>query len=405
VGFACGYAATVGPAAPAAAKPRPSAEEASKARKQVRERAAELHEVALRLAQARARQEELAEAAARAVEAYNEATVNVTTAQAEHERAAEAVKRADRLLAAAREDAARIAAESYGGYDLTRPRMAMFAGRGGPEGYLQRTSVLQHLHEERARRLQRLRDARRVRAIMLKRARETYEERRRAAERAEQAKQEAERAVAEQVAETRRLEEEQARLERLLDEARVRAERIERRRLAAPVSGRSAATGRTATASRTTTAGRSATVKGVGHKHANAGWVKEALAEGSQAARGDIAAAWALTQLGKPYVWAAAGPHAYDCSGLTMRAWERAGVRLDHWTGTQWTSGPHVSIDELRRGDLVFFGRVKNDPRSIHHVGIYIGEGLMVHAPRTGDVVRVASIWRRDLFGATRPAG
>ena len=87
-----------------------------------------------------------------------------------------------------------------------------------------------------------------------------------------------------------------------------------------------------------------------------------------------------------------------------MRAWERAGVRLDHWTGTQWTSGPHVPIDRLQRGDLVFFGKVKGDPKSIHHVGIYIGDGLMVHAPRTGDVVRVAPIWRSDLFGATRPA-
>jgi len=221
----------------------------------------------------------------------------------------------------------------------------------------------------------------------------------------QQAKLAAEQAVAEQVAETRRLEEEQARLEELLDQARARAEQIERRRAAEQARRRAAAAGRTATVTRTHTVGRSAAVKGVGQKYANARWVKEALAGDTQAARGDIAAAWALTQLGKPYVWAAAGPHAYDCSGLTMRAWERAGVRLDHWTGTQWTSGPHVSMDELRRGDLVFFGKVKNDPRSIHHVGIYIGEGLMVHAPRTGDVVRVASIWRRDLFGATRPAG
>lgn len=384
VGLACGYAGAVGQPA-LAAKPRPSAEEVSKARKQVRERAAELKELAVRLAEARARQDELAEAAARAVEAYNAATVRVSTARAEHERAVEAVQRADRMLAEAREDAAPIAAESYGGYDMSRPRTAMIAGRGGPEGYLQRTSVLQHLQAERARRLQRLRDMRQVRAIMANRARQAYERQARAAEEAERAKRAAELAVAEQVAQTRSLEQEQARLERRLSQARARAERIDRRRAGAARIG-------------------TVTVKGVGHRWANATWVKEALAENSEAAKGDIAAAWSLTQLGKPYVWAAAGPNSYDCSGLTMRAWERAGVRLDHWTGTQWTSGPHVPIDELRRGDLVFFGRVKNDPRSIHHVGIYIGEGLMVHAPRTGDVVRVAPIWRRDLFGATRPA-
>ena len=100
---------------------------------------------------------------------------------------------------------------------------------------------------------------------------------------------------------------------------------------------------------------------------------------------GDVAANWALTQLGKPYVWAADGPDTFDCSGLTMCAWEQAGVRLDHWTGTQWNSGPHIPLDQLRRGDLVFFGRNTNDPDTIHHVGIYIGRGRMVEAPYTGD--------------------
>jgi uncharacterized protein YycO len=119
---------------------------------------------------------------------------------------------------------------------------------------------------------------------------------------------------------------------------------------------------------------------------------------------GDLAANWALTQLGKPYVWAAAGPRAYDCSGLTMRAWQRAGVALPHWTGTQWSSGPEVSLDSLRRGDLLFFGRRTRNPHTIRHVGIYIGGGQMVHAPKRGDVVRIASIWRPHMVGVVRPA-
>jgi cell wall-associated NlpC family hydrolase len=86
-----------------------------------------------------------------------------------------------------------------------------------------------------------------------------------------------------------------------------------------------------------------------------------------------------------------------------MRAWQRAGISLDHWTGTQWSSGPHVPVRSLRSGDLVFYGRLTRYPGTIHHVGIYIGRGLMVHAPQTGDVVRISSIWRRDLVGATRP--
>ncbi|GHE39139.1 hypothetical protein GCM10017673_46960 [Streptosporangium violaceochromogenes] len=128
-----------------------------------------------------------------------------------------------------------------------------------------------------------------------------------------------------------------------------------------------------------------------------------ALAKSSGSGRGDVAADWALTQIDKPYVWAGSGPRSYDCSGLTMRAWGRAGVKMPHWTGTQWTSGRHVRLDRLRRGDLLFFGRRTRDPRDIRHVGLYIGRNLMVHAPRTGDVVRVAPMWRGDLIGATRP--
>jgi cell wall-associated NlpC family hydrolase len=110
------------------------------------------------------------------------------------------------------------------------------------------------------------------------------------------------------------------------------------------------------------------------------------------------AARWALTQQLKPYVWGAEGPNSYDCSGLVMAAYQRVGISLPHYTGSQWTAGRHISKEELRAGDLVFF---YND---LHHVGIYLGGGLMVHAPRTGDVVRVASIARRPYAGAVRIA-
>ncbi|MFG1704872.1 NlpC/P60 family protein [Nonomuraea sp. M3C6] len=110
------------------------------------------------------------------------------------------------------------------------------------------------------------------------------------------------------------------------------------------------------------------------------------------------AARWALTQQLKPYVWGAEGPNSYDCSGLVMAAYQRVGISLPHYTGDQWTAGRHISRSELRPGDLVFFYS------DLHHMGMYIGGGMMVHAPQTGDVVRVASIEGRPFAGAVRIA-
>ena len=130
-----------------------------------------------------------------------------------------------------------------------------------------------------------------------------------------------------------------------------------------------------------------------------------ALSAGASAAQGNTAANRALTQLGKPYQWGGAGPGSYDCSGLAMDAWARAGVRLYHWTGFQWASGPHLPLSQLRRGDLVFYATNVADAATIHHVGIYLGDGLMVDAPYTGAVVRIDSIHAyAGLIGATRPA-
>ncbi len=127
---------------------------------------------------------------------------------------------------------------------------------------------------------------------------------------------------------------------------------------------------------------------------------------GASATQGDIAADWALTQIGKPYQWGGAGPESYDCSGLTMVAWEHAGVQLGHYTGWQWDSGPHVPLDQLQRGDLVFYATDTSDPSTIHHVGIYIGNASMVDAPYTGAFVRVDSIYQPGLMSTgVDPAG
>lgn len=110
---------------------------------------------------------------------------------------------------------------------------------------------------------------------------------------------------------------------------------------------------------------------------------------------------FALAQVGKPYVFGAAGPGSYDCSGLTMAAWASAGVSLPHSAAGQYDYGQHVSFDQLQPGDLLFFYQ------PIGHVTIYIGDGLMVSAPETGENVSVvpANQFGSDFVGATRLTG
>jgi cell wall-associated NlpC family hydrolase len=107
---------------------------------------------------------------------------------------------------------------------------------------------------------------------------------------------------------------------------------------------------------------------------------------------------FALAQVGKPYVWGAAGPGAYDCSGLTMMAWAASGVSLPHSAASQYSYGTHVSRDQLEPGDLIFFYS------PIGHVTIYIGNGLMVSAPTEGEPVSVVPLayYNSDYVGATR---
>ena len=100
----------------------------------------------------------------------------------------------------------------------------------------------------------------------------------------------------------------------------------------------------------------------------------------------------AVTGLGRPYVRGAAGPGAFDCSGFTRWAWQAAGVDLPHYSGAQWAQTEHIAVEDLQPGDIVFFWGPgeRGDPS---HVGLYVGDGQMIHAPGTGRPVRYDSIW------------
>lgn len=110
------------------------------------------------------------------------------------------------------------------------------------------------------------------------------------------------------------------------------------------------------------------------------------------------AVSYAHQKLGSPYVWGATGPDAFDCSGLVQAAYRSAGVALPRTTYAQINAGRRVARSELRPGDLVFFYS------GITHVGLYIGNGQMIHAPNSGSSVRVAPLTEMPFAGATRVA-
>jgi peptidoglycan DL-endopeptidase CwlO len=101
---------------------------------------------------------------------------------------------------------------------------------------------------------------------------------------------------------------------------------------------------------------------------------------------------FALGEVGKPYVWGATGPATYDCSGLIMRAFQTAGINLPRVSREQFYSGGHVPVAQAQPGDLLFYATDRNDPATIHHVVLYMGDGKMVEAPYSGEQVRVQPV-------------
>jgi cell wall-associated NlpC family hydrolase len=123
--------------------------------------------------------------------------------------------------------------------------------------------------------------------------------------------------------------------------------------------------------------------------------------DSSYATKAEKALAFARAQIGKPYVWGATGPDSYDCSGLTQAAWKAAGVSLPRTTWDQVNAGTTVSLSAAQPGDLVFFYE------DLSHVGIYIGNGMMIHAPKPGAYVREESIYydgESSIHSVVRPA-
>ncbi|MFI0486001.1 NlpC/P60 family protein [Actinomadura sp. 9N215] len=378
----------------AVADPGPSARDVEQSQHQVKERAAEVGRTKATLAQANGELDRLAVAAEVAIEHYNGERLKLQRSQQAYRDTQLRLAEAGRRLEETRAELASFAAQAYRNSTGYNQMSSALVGNGGPQGFMDRAAMVEMLAKRRTAMVERVRASRNVADVFRRQAQTAFAEQSTATRRADEAKRVAQDAVAKQQASVHRIEAEKRRLERRLGSAQARAARVKRARERAweKVEARKA---------RSEFAGSGRPVAG----------------PSTMAARGVVAARAALKWLGTPYSWGGgtvagpsygvaqgAGTVGFDCSGLTMYAWDKAGVRLDHWTGTQWTSGPHIPIDELRLGDLVFFATDTSDPGTIHHVGIYIGKGRMVEAPYTGARVRVASIHRGDLIGATRPA-
>ncbi|MFI6208874.1 NlpC/P60 family protein [Streptomyces sp. NPDC051041] len=119
--------------------------------------------------------------------------------------------------------------------------------------------------------------------------------------------------------------------------------------------------------------------------------------DGRPSREGERAVRFAVEQLGKPYRWGAEGPESYDCSGLTSEAWERAGAPIPRTSQEQWAQLARIPLSELRPGDLVVYF-----PEATH-VALYLGDGLVVQAPRPGARVKVSPIAANPVLGAVRP--
>jgi cell wall-associated NlpC family hydrolase len=135
-------------------------------------------------------------------------------------------------------------------------------------------------------------------------------------------------------------------------------------------------------------------------QRAQTAWLDSGILEeidGEATGDGGKAVEFATAQVGKPYQWGAEGPAAYDCSGLTSRAWASAGLTIPRTSQQQWKRLRHVDAEDMRPGDLIIYFE------DASHVGMYVGDGRVVHAPRPGRTVTIAGAGSMPILGVVRP--
>lgn len=312
-----------------------------------------------------------------AAEEYNAAQIELHAAHKAAARAEARVGAKELAVAEAARGIGELVAAAYqtgGGIDPVVKLMTS----SSPETFLHRASTVDAIARNQNDRLREMRAARHALEHEQRIATEATAKAEAIAARMERTKSDIERKLVRQRALVRQLESDDARRERLEREA---AERRAAQLAAAQERARQIEAAERA---------RLAALRASRSRSAAPAY------RGPAEGRAAIAVQEAYRQLGKPYRWGAEGPDSFDCSGLSKWAWGKAGVVLPHYSRAQYNEGRHVSRAELRPGDLVFFGN------PIHHLGIYVGNGNMIHAPQTGDVVKVSSAMRNDYAGAVR---
>jgi cell wall-associated NlpC family hydrolase len=367
--------------------PGPTAGQVAASKAAVVAREQQVAHAAAALGTAQARFDRLSTAAEIVVEKYNEAAVKLAAAQRAADTANRVLAAATHQVDKAQRAATRFARSAYetGGVSA----MDALLEPGGPRALVRRVGVLDAVAASQHRTLTRLDAAVTYRAAVAHQTDAVAAKAKAAAAVAAKAKTAAETAARNQQNVLHGLQSRQAHFDALLAQAKAKSSRLQRERIEALARQRAAAA---AAASDPPASGPSPYANTTGN-----------LSGTVSASTAAAAVQQAESQIGKPYQWGAAGPNTYDCSGLTMWAYARVGVHMDHWTGYQWTEGAHIARSDLRAGDLVFFAYNTSDPNTIHHVGMYIGNGQMVEAPYTGANVRISGAFRGDYIGAVRP--
>lgn len=411
----------------------PSREQVDAAKQRVAQTARDVGAIKASLLLANQRLEAAAVQAEKASEAYNGAMWRLQTARQELATARAEAAKARRTVAEQRRAIGALVAASYQqGGDLTA--LSALMGADGPEGVMDQYATFQGASDSLQADYDRFAASDALAQVFEKRAEEARlkaerlaDEAREAKEAAAQAASKAQAAAGEIAAEKDRLIRELARAQdisvslarrrqaaleeiaRERAEARARAEaeeaarqqaieeariRAEARRAARARARAEAERQRQARASRqerrNEQSKQAATPRPASPQPAPAPPPPPPPPSGSGGA--ERAIAFAKSQLGDPYVWGAAGPDTWDCSGLMLGAWGSAGVYLPHYSVAQYYAGTPISVGDLRPGDLVFWGTTSS-PESIHHVAMYIGDGMIIHAPRTGRPVEIDSMY------------